>query len=137
MILKPYQLTPLNRHYEGSYSESALKWRSLGAADKADNLLKLLNGRKVQSILEVGCGTGAVLAKLVARNVGIEHVGVDMADPASHCDPEATALDLRVFDGKKLPFLDKSFDLVYATHVVEHVPNPREFLSECKRVARK
>lgn len=65
------------------------------------------------------------------------HVGIDMADPNLHRDPTAHALDLRVYDGAVLPFDDHSFDLVYASHVVEHVPDPRRFLTELQRVARR
>ncbi len=136
MLIQPYALREHNQHYEGSYSASALEWRRLGALDKADNLQRLLAGHEVGSVLEVGCGTGAVLAELASRGVGIRHVGIDMADPNQHADPRAAGLDLRVYDGNTLPFEDQSFDLVYASHVVEHVPNPRGFLAELRRVAR-
>ena len=43
---------------------------------------------------------------------------------------------MSVYDGKKIPFPDKSFDFVYATHVLEHVLDERGFLAELSRVAR-
>jgi SAM-dependent methyltransferase len=37
---------------------------------------------------------------------------------------------------ERLPFKDKSFDFVIASHVLEHSPHPERFLSELARVAR-
>ena len=38
--------------------------------------------------------------------------------------------------GEALPFRDKSFDFVIASHVLEHSANPEKFLSELQRVAK-
>ena len=126
-----------NEHYEGAYDERALEWRRLGARDKAANLSSLLQGQAVGSVLEVGCGTGAVLAAVARAGIGQSHTGVDLADPDKHRDPAARQLNLSRFDGQRLPFEDGAFDLVYASHVIEHVPEPRALLAEMARVARR
>ena len=136
MHIRKFDISPHNVHYEGEYSAGELEWRRLGALDKIDNLQALLGTRKVSSVLEVGCGTGAVLAEAVRRGIGTSHVGIDMADPREHMDERAVDLDLRQYDGSRLPFDDNSFDLVFASHVVEHVPDPRGFLAELARVSR-
>lgn len=137
MQLTPFQVPAYNAHYEGSYDERSLLWRRLGAADKANNIARLLGDRRPEEVLEVGCGTGAVMAELRRRGIGSRHVGIDLADPAAHMDPVAAELDLRCYDGGTMPFPDNSFDLVYASHVVEHVPEPRGLLDEMSRVARR
>jgi SAM-dependent methyltransferase len=38
--------------------------------------------------------------------------------------------------GENLPFKDKSFDFVIASHVLEHSENPKKFLEELQRVAK-
>ena len=37
---------------------------------------------------------------------------------------------------ENLPFKDKSFDFVIASHVLEHTDNPIQFLAELQRVAK-
>lgn len=40
-----------------------------------------------------------------------------------------------IADAQKLPFKDKSFDYIIASHLVEHLENPALFFKECMRVA--
>ena len=134
---QPFRVPDYNAHYEGAYDERGLQWRRLGALDKAGNLMRLMGDTPVNSVLEFGCGTAAVLAQLASLGVGTRHVGVDLADPSAHRDPGASSLELLRFDGKSLPFDDDSFDLVFASHVIEHVPDPRAALSEMARVAKR
>lgn len=133
-----------NAHYEGEYDARMLCWRQLGAADKAANLASLLGSKAadIDTVLEVGCGTGDVLAAVKELGIGKDHRGVDLADPGAHRGNNlsgadaAGALQLDSFDGVHLPYADNSFDLVFASHVLEHVPDERGFLFELARVAK-
>lgn len=40
-------------------------------------------------------------------------------------------------DGEQLPFADKEFDYVICSHVLEHVDDPKKFVSEQSRVAKR
>lgn len=72
----------------------------------------------------------------------LETVNVDY----SHAPPTAEA-QLRhagrvmpvdvLAQGDSLPFPDKSYDFVLASHVIEHIPNPLAALREWARVARR
>lgn len=68
MKLQSFTLSSHNGHYEGAYSETEMEWRRLCSIDKAHDLKALLAATPVQTVLEVGCGTGAVLAE-VARSL--------------------------------------------------------------------
>jgi ubiquinone/menaquinone biosynthesis C-methylase UbiE len=87
-----------------------------------------------QRVLDMGCGTGVFTTAL--REAGARVVGVDVAqaalDRARARDPE---LELRrvEFD-QPLPFEDSSFDLVWASEVIEHVGDTARWLSEIRRV---
>jgi SAM-dependent methyltransferase len=137
MLVEPFETHPFNEHYEGAYSEQMLKWRRAGAIEKANNLQALLGSRRIYSVLEAGCGTGAVLAEIARRGIGSNYTGVDIATPSVHLDPDARGLTFLEYDGVTLPFPDDHFDLVFASHVVEHVLDPRGFISELSRVTRR
>src|SRR5579872_1406360 len=137
MRVQTFQAPEFNKHYEGPYVARDVEWRRICAADKVANLDTLLDSEHVDSVLEIGCGTGAVLAEVRRRCIGVAHTGIDLADPNKHRDPDAQDLALLEYDGECLPFEDRSFDLVYASHVVEHVLNPRGLIAEMRRVARR
>lgn len=86
----------------------------------------------VATVLEVGCGNGAVLHEVAARR---QVCGVDVSRAALAVArfPRALAAS------SELPFRDRAFDLVMACEVIEHLPDAvlRRTLGEMARVARK
>lgn len=140
LSLPDFRVGRLNAHYEGVYDPREFYWRRICAEDKARNLASLLaaaGNPAVGTVLEVGCGTGAVLLAVKQLGIGREFKGVDMADPNVHADSGVIEAGLAMvsYDGVRLPFADRSFDLVYASHVLEHVPDERSFLAELARVS--
>src|SRR5882724_4241996 len=62
------------------------------------------------------------------------------ADDNTHRSGDLKVLKNQTFlnvDGEHLPFKDKEFDYVICCHVLEHVENPAQFLSEQFRVAKR
>ena len=60
------------------------------------------------------------------------------------CRPTATWIlfilynkEAKVFDGYTIDLPDRSIDFGFATHVLEHVPDPRRFLREIHRVCKR
>ncbi|HJS94552.1 MAG TPA: class I SAM-dependent methyltransferase [Solirubrobacteraceae bacterium] len=91
-----------------------------------------------QSILDVGCGEGILTERWAWRLGEKPVVGLDLPDPklaAEWATRRRENLEFRTFDGGDLPFADGSFDLVAATEVLEHVPDPERTLAEMARVA--
>lgn len=84
--------------------------------------------------LDIGCGTGEFTAALA--QAGAHPIGVDVAEAAlERARSRHPELDFRLvpIDGP-LPLEDGSFDLVWASEVIEHVADTAQWLSEVRRV---
>ncbi len=93
-----------------------------------------------QSVLDIGCGCGAVLGVLRRAFPGIRCAGIDR-EPVQidcarrHMDSLGCGdADLRTGDASKLPWADGSFDHVYMMWFLEHLADPPVFLREALRV---
>jgi len=87
-----------------------------------------------ERVLDVGCGTGQFTA--AAAQAGASVVGVEVAQAALRRARGAHPhLDFRLtsFDGP-LEFPDGSFDVVWASEVIEHIADTARWLSEVRRV---
>lgn len=85
-------------------------------------------------VLDFGCGTGDLVAKLRAR--GRDAVGIEIDRPAirEHLSGEARSF-VKLYDGSlPLPYPDKAFDSAIATEVLEHVGDPHAVARELMRV---
>ena len=82
-------------------------------------------------VLELGSGSGIQLKFIscVAKSA----VGIDVQDGQYS---EHRIADVRDYDGKTIPFPDASFDLVFSSHVLEHLTDEPRLYSEMARVLR-
>ena len=97
-----------------------------------DYMIKFLNKKFCENLLDVGCGNGYWLGKVV-KNVPIRSTaGCDVFDMVSFKHS-----DYQKGDIENLPFEDNSFDVVTCHHVLEHVINLQQSINELKRVCRK
>lgn len=87
-------------------------------------------------VLEVGCGTGAVMRAL-ENEFDYHLTGVDI-DHASLVfnGTKHPAFPLAQGDGHHLPFADNTFDAVYCHYLLLWVADPAQVLAEMKRVTR-
>jgi SAM-dependent methyltransferase len=83
------------------------------------------------SVVDVGCGDGRIDACILAHRPDLKIEGLDVQRRPSACLP------VQEFDGRRLPFDDKSRDAVMFVDVLHHTDDPTELLSEASRVARK
>jgi SAM-dependent methyltransferase len=93
--------------------------------DVAIEILADLEG--VTDILEVGCGQGHFLTRI--RNQFKTH-GIEL-NPQAIADCRAKGLNV---SAQNLSSVDACFDLVAAFEVLEHLPDPREFILQALRV---
>lgn len=103
-----------------------------GGADELDAAaMHLPAPGKRARVLDVGCGSGVLLARMKA--LGWDAEGVEI-------DPEAVkvgrARGVKVAQGTLMDqhYEADAFDAVHSAHVIEHVPDPVALLRECRRI---
>ncbi len=107
--------------------------------------LEIFPNKHYKDVLELGCGIGyqsAFLSKIANRVVATD---LDEEDIVSHAPGMQKAIellnrleiknvDLISCSAENLPFEDNSFDMVYSSHVLEHIPDQQMALKEIYRV---
>jgi SAM-dependent methyltransferase len=114
-------------------------WRRLGAANKAAHIAKLCAELAPRTVVEIGCGDGALLLALSERGVGATLDGFELSAEAAELARQKhipNARRIEAYDGLHIPAEDDAYDLAVLSHVVEHVPEPAPLLAEAARLAR-
>ena len=135
----------LSAFYEQAYSSSPeqaelySRWRSLGAVGKADHVLELCAraGLRPESVLDVGCGDGALLTELSGRGFGGTLTGLELSAAAVAIAAARPGIErVAQFDGTRVPAAPGEYDLGLLSHVLEHVGDPAALLAEVARACR-
>ncbi|MDR1248418.1 MAG: class I SAM-dependent methyltransferase [Treponema sp.] len=108
--------------------EKALEDAGFGELETA---LKQGRAGEPPRVLDAGCATGALLEKL--RDRGWACAGVEISPSAEYARQER-GLDVRNTSLEEGRFPGASFDLVLASHLIEHLNDPAAFVREVRRV---
>jgi 2-polyprenyl-3-methyl-5-hydroxy-6-metoxy-1,4-benzoquinol methylase len=84
-------------------------------------------------ILDAGCATGAMLE--VFKNSGWQAVGVEIS-PAAEYARQKRGLDVYSITLESCNFSSGLFDVIHASHFLEHLNSPDMFLFEAMRLLR-
>lgn len=133
--LYQYGELPATSHYNVDYQRfyDAERGRKLRTAMVRLNRIAAVVEAVRPRLLDVGCSVGVTIE--AAQRRGWDAVGVDVSqDVVDLCCQRG--LPAVLSDGVRLPFPDRSFDVVTAWHVIEHVGDVRQTLAEWFRVLR-
>ena len=125
---------------QGRMGRAMLKFMNLCHAPLTNWGLKLLDVQDGWTMLDIGCGGGATLQRLLKRSKDAKVYGIDISEEsvAKAKKVNAKVLDKQVFvsqgSAEKLPYLDNKFDLVTAVETVYFWPNLPDCLQEVRRV---
>jgi SAM-dependent methyltransferase len=93
---------------------------------------RLLGAGGRPRFLDVGCATGCLLAAV--RDRGWDARGVEICRESAEYGKSTYGLDIAVMPLEGAHFPDAAFDLVHASHLIEHLNDPAGMLRESRRI---
>lgn len=145
MIISKKVKLLIEKSFRKNYKHVSKNWNS-GAntslsVDRALERVKILGSiRKSGNVLEIGSGSGILLACLAKKGYNV--YGVE-PDPESYYASKQLFKDNKLkFNiqkgfGEKLGFKSEFFDIIVSYQVIEHVKNPEKVFKESARVLKK
>ena len=122
--------------YDKYGSTNPVVRRLMAAFERAVD--ELLDRAAPGSLLDVGCGEGALVERWARRLDGARIVGIDLEEEsiqAGWSEHQAPNLEYRAMAAENLPFAANEFELASAIELLEHVPDPERTLAEMARCA--
>ncbi len=127
-------------HPKGRMGRAMLQFMNCCHAPLTNWGLGLVDVQDGWTMLDIGCGGGATLQRLLKRSKDATVYGIDISEEsvAKAKKVNADVLDKQVFvtqgSAEKLPYKDGAFDLVTAVETVYFWPNLANCLQEVRRV---
>ena len=120
------------------YHEKRISERDLNLLVDQPTIFALLGHIKGKKILDAGCGSGIysrILLKKGAKVSGLEVSGKMLDLAREHC--KKFKVDFKQGSVDKLPYPDKSFDIIVSSLVIHYLKNPTKAFKEFNRVLKK
>lgn len=149
-INNPYLLRRLeesSNYFYSAYSFRYMTWKKFRSIKKYffDEIKRRNTDQKLK-ILEIGCGDGCLIYRLMeefSKRFNLEFKGVDInpldIDFANQKKAyfQHTNCWFELMDANRLSFKDDEFDIVICSEVAEHLPQPELVISQIHRVLKK
>jgi SAM-dependent methyltransferase len=122
---------PLKKYISKDYFNNNPSWDiedSLWKSVFVDKLLRS-NGITLESICDLGCGAGGVLAELRLKYPRAKLYGYDIAPDAEAFWPQHKQKNINFFSGDFLKLNKETYDVILLLDVIEHLADPFSFLS--------
>lgn len=134
-LLKKHKSKTLNNFNKiaAGYDQS---WDGKWSALMYDDVLNRIDEQPFQTMLDVGCGTGNLLSKVIQQYEDVKVSGIDFSPKMLNIAAENLGdyAELRLGDAEDLPWPDNSFDLLVCNSSFHHYPEPLKVLMEMRRV---
>lgn len=140
MKKRPIYESKYIENYDSYNSKKTLSGYFLHKSHKIlENLLP--NNKKLESILEVGAGTGHHFMYLKKKPLkytlsDASDAMLEIAEKKYQTEINSGLIELDKQNATKLTYTDNSFDRLIATHVLEHILSPVDALEEWNRVVK-
>jgi SAM-dependent methyltransferase len=102
--------------------------------DNRRAILELLPQGRGGALLDVGCNTGELTARVARRFGATRVVGIELLEEHAEAARKRGIEGIVADVDEGLPFGDEEFDMVHSNQVIEHVRRTDNFLREIRRV---
>lgn len=120
------------RRYYETELELQAEWLRRCATEKVNSIAELLRRNDIspRTLLELGCGSGAVITECRRRGLAARYVGVEYApEAADYLRRTSPGIEVVCADITDPAFhLRDAYDLLVVSHVLEHLEEPGRFL---------
>jgi len=127
-LIPPERLLECYQKVEDLEVEKEFLGRKLAFRRDVLRCLDVTNNKRVDSILEVGAFTGIAAEAINELIPGADYLGIE---PSSWACGVAQNRGKNVIQGKIGDPLNRTFDLIFAWDVIEHLEYPHDFFKWC------
>jgi ubiquinone/menaquinone biosynthesis C-methylase UbiE len=121
--------------YQRNFELENHYWWFRGVRRAVKNLLAVgAEGKRLGKVLDVGCGTGALLDELAPLCDDL--YGADVSPTALKFCAARGHKQLLLSDAQRIPAQDASFDAITAIGLIEHLDDEAAFLREMRRLCK-
>ncbi|MCS7365215.1 MAG: class I SAM-dependent methyltransferase [archaeon GB-1867-035] len=95
--------------------------------------------RKIKRIMDIGCGTGNFMNKIINKTkytVGIDLSKNMLKEAKRKIRKNSWKTSLILADAENIPIKNNCIDLTFAITLIQNLPNPEKFLIENSRILR-
>jgi ubiquinone/menaquinone biosynthesis C-methylase UbiE len=138
-----YEESVKKSFYDDFYTEitdNQIEWRRLASIEKCESILELSKGLKLHTVVDIGAGLCSVIMRLDQLGLAHEFYALEVSPSLVRFIKEKISIPrlkaVYLLDTSKTGFDRFSFDLGILSHVLEHVSNPIELLSEALRICK-
>lgn len=128
----------LKYHKNGTLFESKNPFLRFVEKIRLKKMIRVSRLNKNDIILDLGCGEGFLISLLpqINRIVGIDisQIALKKAKKILNNKPN---IQLKWGDAQKLNIPNESFDKIFCSETLEHLPNPRKAMKEIHRLLKK
>lgn len=99
-------------------------------------VLNILNPMQFNNILDIGCGTGSLIEKLLDEKPQVRGYGLDLSEEMLQVAREKLPkrIELVYGEAEALPYDNKKFDMVVMVNSFNYFVNPEQSIKEAYRV---
>lgn len=125
-----------NRRFDASKIDRLRSPERLERMEVSKVVNQCVEDGTIQSILDVGTGSGIFAEEFSKRGIHVEGVDVN-SEMVAACAEILPSIKFKISPAEDLPYEENSFDMVFFGMVLHETDNPLRSLQEARRVAGK